>query len=31
VAATNEFWDWPDDFTDWPDHLQPEDPRIRYP
>jgi hypothetical protein len=31
VAATNEFWDWPDDFPAWPDHLQPEDPRIRYP
>ncbi|MGZ8611794.1 MAG: alkaline phosphatase family protein [Actinomycetota bacterium] len=31
VPATNEFWDWPEDFAEWPADVEPEDPRIRYP
>jgi len=31
VRATNDFWDWPEDFAAWPDHLDPVAPAIRYP
>jgi phospholipase C len=31
VRATNDFWDFPDDFAEWPAEISPEDPRIRYP
>ena len=31
VAATNKFYDWPDDYSGWPPGLVPEPPTIRYP
>ena len=31
VRATNQFWDWPQDFPGWPKGIDPEDPKIRYP
>jgi hypothetical protein len=31
VAATNDFWDWPETFDEWPAGLEPEPPMIRYP
>lgn len=31
VRATNDFWDWPEEFRGWPAHLDPEAPAIRYP
>ncbi|MEX2202671.1 MAG: alkaline phosphatase family protein [Actinomycetota bacterium] len=31
VKATNDFWDWPEEFRGWPVHLDPEAPAIRYP
>jgi phospholipase C len=31
VAATNAFWDWPEDFAGWPGFLDPVPPDIQYP
>jgi len=31
VPATNDFWDWPEDFAEWPAELDPDEPGIRYP
>jgi phospholipase C len=31
VRATNDFWDWPEDYAEWPDVLDPVAPAIRYP
>jgi phospholipase C len=31
VRATNDFWDWPEDFRGWPEAIDPEPPAIRYP
>ncbi|MCI0633631.1 MAG: hypothetical protein L0206_06910 [Actinobacteria bacterium] len=31
IPATNDFWDFPEDFSEWPAELDPEAPAIRYP